>query len=531
MPYMKKIEVVCVLFIHLFLSCTNVNERDIKLMHLNGDVVKIETVSLTSVPIMEMSMNNNPKRCIAVAEGNYILTFNRRGNIIRYQGFGIDNEELFDVSPIRGKKIIAPVSIGNISISNNPDSVHFEQNEDGELVVIELFKNNKLSNRIHIFYDQFHRPIMYVNDKSFVGSDILINFTIKSAITGEFFNDASGELRVYVGSKFYVINVTDGRANLTVSDLSISSYNVVAIYSGDQNYAGCDGYSKFEVKGYETSLIITLGSDEILVDKSLKVTVSVNETINNAPIYLYVDGVLYNILLTKDGISVFNVTGLKAGVHNIEAVFPSTSAFGNVSNKTSVSVIKNNPNFSAEAIANSTNDVFIRFILPDDATGVINVTYGGALIKSVVVDANRTINLGKYSIMGNYTFDIVYSGDEKYFNVSSSSTVEVGKISDYVMNITSTVVVRNKDVTIFVNLPSEFMNNGTVNLTINGNYEVLSLVNSQVNKTIATTGLGEINVVAVYSGFDMYASKTVSKVFEFKPTDEYDIRIIVDDVE
>ncbi len=171
---MKKIEVVCVLFIHLFLSCTNVNERDIKLMHLNGDVVKIETVSLTSVPIMEMSMNNNPKRCIAVAEGNYILTFNRRGNIIRYQGFGIDNEELFDVSPIRGKKIIAPVSIGNISISNNPDSVHFEQNEDGELVVIELFKNNKLSNRIHIFYDQFHRPIMYVNDKSFVGSDIFL---------------------------------------------------------------------------------------------------------------------------------------------------------------------------------------------------------------------------------------------------------------------------------------------------------------------------------------------------------------------
>lgn len=171
---MKKIEVVCVLFIHLFLSCTNVNERDIKLMHLNGNVVKIETVSLTNVPIMEMSMNNDPERFIAAAEGNYILTFNRRGNIIRYQGFGINNEELFDVSPIRGKKIMAPVSIGNISISNNPDSTHFEQNEDGDLVVIELFKNNKLSNRIHISYDQFHRPIMYVNDKSFVCTNIFL---------------------------------------------------------------------------------------------------------------------------------------------------------------------------------------------------------------------------------------------------------------------------------------------------------------------------------------------------------------------
>ena len=51
---------------------------------------------------------------------------------------------------------------------------HFEQNEDGDLVVIELFKNNKLSNRIHISYDQLHRPIMFVNDKSFISADIFL---------------------------------------------------------------------------------------------------------------------------------------------------------------------------------------------------------------------------------------------------------------------------------------------------------------------------------------------------------------------
>ncbi|WP_296858057.1 S-layer family protein [uncultured Methanobrevibacter sp.] len=363
---------------------------------------------------------------------------------------------------------------------------------------------------------------------TFIGNDVLINFTINSAITGEFFDDAFGLLRVYVGSMFYTVNVTNGKANLSVPSLSIASYNVVAIYNGDDNYAGCDGYTNFQVKGYETFLNITLNKKEILVGDNVIVTVKVNETINDDPIYLYVDGKLYNILLTKNGTAVFNVTGLSYGVHNISAVFTATSAFGNVSNKSIVNVIKNNPKFTAEAIANSTNDVFIKFNLPFDATGIINITYNGIVIKNITVDESRVINLGKYSI-GNYTFGIIYSGDMKYYNESYSSTVEVGKISDYEMKITSTVIVRNKNVTIFVNLPDEFKNNGTVNLTIDGVSGVMPLINSQVNKTISTVGLDSINVIASYSGFGNYASKTISREFEIKPTDEYVILIIVDD--
>ena len=376
------------------------------------------------------------------------------------------------------------------------------------------------------------RPRTLLNitvDDVFVGSDVLINFTIYSAVTGQFFDDAGGILRVYVGSSFYSVNITNGRGNLTVSGLSISAYNVVAIYNGDDNYAGCDAYANFQVKGYETFLNMTLNKNEIFVGGNISVSVKVNETINNYPIYLYIDGELFGILLTNNGAVVFNVDGLSAGVHNISAVFPATSSFSNASNKTTVNVVKNNPNFATEAIANSTNDIFIKFNLPDDATGIINVTYEGTVIKSIVVDGNRTISLGRYSTVGNYTFNLFYSGDDKYSESLSNSTVELGKISDYAMNITSTVIVRNKNVTIFVNLPDEFMNNGTVNLTINGDSEVISLVNSQVNKTIQTTGLDVIKVVATYSGFDNYAFKTISRVFEIKPTDEYEIRIIVDD--
>ena len=73
------------------------------------------------------------------------------------------------------------------------------------------------------------------------------------------------------------------------------------------------------------------------------------------------------------------------------------------------------------------------------------------------------------------------------------------------------------------------MNNGTVNLTINDETEVIQVINSQVNKTISTVGLDLINVVATYSGYDNYAFKTISRVFEIKPTDEYEILINVDD--
>ena len=364
---------------------------------------------------------------------------------------------------------------------------------------------------------------------TFVGNPVLINFTVNSAITGEIFNKSGGILRIYVGGDVYSVNITNGKANLTVPDLSISTYNIIVIYSGDDNYAGCDGYNKFEVKGRETGLNITLNKHIAFVGDNIIVTVNVEKEIQNYPVYLYVNGELYTILLTTDGEVIFNVTNLEYGEHNISAVFMANAIFGSATNSTVVNILKNNPNMMVEAVSDSQNNVSIKFTLPDDATGTINITYNGEVLQTLSdIGGSKTIKLNDEYQVGNHTFIIIYSGDDKYYNVSESATVEVGKISDYEMNITSSAIVRDQDVTIFVNLPKIFGDNGKVNLTINGILYTLNLDNGSVNQTVHTTGLDNITVVAFYSGWDKYDSKTVSKVFIVEPIDDYKMNITVD---
>jgi hypothetical protein len=123
----------------------------------------------------------------------------------------------------------------------------------------------KVSANSTLFVERPRTAIGIDVDDVFVGSDVLINFTINSAVTGSFYHDAFGSMRVYVGSKLYNLDVKDGKANLTVPNLAIGNYSIVVIYAGDENYAGSDAFRNFLVNGYVTDLIITLDSYEALV--------------------------------------------------------------------------------------------------------------------------------------------------------------------------------------------------------------------------------------------------------------------------
>ena len=50
-------------------------------------------------------------------------------------------------------------------------------------------------------------------------------------------SDAGGNVSVYVNDKLsQVVNLTNGSANIIVTDLNIGSNNVTVVYSGDDNY-------------------------------------------------------------------------------------------------------------------------------------------------------------------------------------------------------------------------------------------------------------------------------------------------------
>ena len=164
----KKILLMGVLLSPILASCFRDNESDLEQLHISGNVVKIETVSLTNIPIME-KLDRDPRHFIAYADGNYVLTFNRRGNIKRYQGFGIDNDTLFDVSPKHVERYVIPALFSKASKDDIFDSSSYELNEKGEIVNMDYYKNDTLVRRTSITYDSKHRPVMLVANSMYWG--------------------------------------------------------------------------------------------------------------------------------------------------------------------------------------------------------------------------------------------------------------------------------------------------------------------------------------------------------------------------
>ena len=146
------------------------------------------------------------------------------------------------------------------------------------------------------------KTILDINaSDAFIGDDAIINFNIISFAENILINESMGNVRAYIGSKLYTVSIVNGTGQLHVSNLTINEYLVIAMYSGDEKYASSDNVTNFFVNGYETDLSIELNVNETLVGSEVIVTVNVNSRINDNPMYLYVDGNLVDIVLTKNG--------------------------------------------------------------------------------------------------------------------------------------------------------------------------------------------------------------------------------------
>ena len=157
------------LLLFVLLAACNTQETDLERMYVFGDVEKIETMSLTNIPIMEYNLKSDFMDCIPNSDGNYILTFNRKGNVTRYQGFGCDMDELFDVSPKRGKRVQGAILLSDTPLDEIFDSVAYELNEYGDVAVIEWYEGDKISRKASITYDPNQRPSVCVTNSGYLG--------------------------------------------------------------------------------------------------------------------------------------------------------------------------------------------------------------------------------------------------------------------------------------------------------------------------------------------------------------------------
>ncbi len=157
-----KVSKLFIIFISTFslFSCQHYNRKsgcNLDKMHINGNVVKIETIVQSTIPLTEIYAKAfDPQYAISTYLGNITIEFDNNGNIKRSVGYGIDGKEIFDVdeyNPIIDGSLSPAVAIGP-QAKQNIDNIKTIMSENGDIVNIKYYEGNDLIWNQKAYYNE-----------------------------------------------------------------------------------------------------------------------------------------------------------------------------------------------------------------------------------------------------------------------------------------------------------------------------------------------------------------------------------------
>ena len=342
-----------------------------------------------------------------------------------------------------------------------------------------------------------------------------INVGEDAVITVKLFSDATGELTVTVNGKDYTANVVNGRATVSVSDLKAGTYDVVAKYSGDNNYNAAVATSSFTVSKVDSTMDVTV--NDIVFGGDLTVDAVLPDDATGEVI-ITVDGTSYTAGI-NDGKATQVVKDLTAGSHVVVVKYAGDDKYTAVEIAKGVNVAKAQP---VLGVVIADVDYGNGFVIEATLTGVNSAPLNGNVIVTVngkeytvKVTDGKGIATGDKLAAGTYAFAAVWAGDDNYNIVVENGDFKVNKIDSTVAVNVNNIKV-GEELTITVNVPSDAT--GDVTVSVDGKEYNVAIENGKAVKTIADLKANDYTVTVKYSGDNNYnaavaaSSFTVSKV-------------------
>ena len=218
-----------------------------------------------------------------------------------------------------------------------------------------------------------------------------------------------------------------------------------------------------------------------------------NYLTNGTNVSFNIDGVIYNSHVSdnKGGVSVDLV--LNNGKYIITSLNSVTGE--SISNNIAVDLKDVDMILSGDEIIVGENAT-VGVKLNVDATGNVYAEIGGKNYTSPVNEGNALIIIPGLAA-GNYTFQVIYSGDYNYNNASGEVSVKVTKVDPNIV-IEDSVITVGENATVTITLPGDAGGNIRI-----GN-EIVPVENGTA-KTILTGLKAGINTIPIiYSGDDKY---------------------------
>ena len=314
------------------------------------------------------------------------------------------------------------------------------------------------------------------------------------------------------------INITN-KHNVTwnISGLARGDYIAQFIFSGNQNYTGCEVNATFIV-GYATPIIIVEVNDT-KVDRDVPINITVYPRGNvTGNVSVYVDGIKIGDYTLVDGFVRITgeVSNLINGTHDVVAVYNGDGNFTHAHNSTTFNVTKYDPKFNVTALnVTVLQNGRITINLPANATGMVYIKVNETQYY-VNLSVSRVLDL---PLLGNGTYVVTanYTGDGYWNSAVNATTFNVTKVNTTVdINVIQPVVYD-----IYTNITVTVINgvDGFITLTINnGTHNIsditLPVVDGKVNWIKEGLAAGSYRVYANYTGSARYnLNDTQSKAF------------------
>ena len=331
--------------------------------------------------------------------------------------------------------------------------------------------------------------------------DYYTNYNLIAGTNGNvtfiFKNVQSGKVNVYlpnsISQKYFNSDIINGRATITIPELSAGRYDFILTYDGEDIYEPtANGHVYINHKESQVRIVAS--------DCSWGEIISITPSLpNDATGYceIYQD----DKYLTKLNVGeTYNLSGLNVGKYTIKVIYSGDDYYSSSEYSKSVKVNKIYPKLSLSPINLINNNIVLNVTINNGATGTIKIKINGATYTETIYNNKATFYFNNLEIDNEYQYGIQYSGDSHF-----ASTEYVSTLRTSLMSIQGSVVIPalNNGVGT-IKLPSDAKGSITVEI-IDKTYK-FNIVNGIVNIEIPNLDNGRYSYSVTYSGDSKYSS-------------------------
>ena len=271
-----------------------------------------------------------------------------------------------------------------------------------------------------------------------------------------------------------------------------------------------------------------IAEDSIIFGENLTVKVELPKDANPSWVLMSVGEIYYYVKIDDEGVSLWNMTGLEAGIQYIKIGYRGNNKYEAVEVFHTVNVIKANPNLNVfikdvNYGENLTIYATLNGVNNTNLTGNVIVTINNKNYSVVVINGKGNVSADKLPA-GLYNFSATWAGNDNYNGTNISGGFKINKIdSTIAINVEDIKVGENA--TIIVNLDSDATGNVTITLD-NQNYTV-AINEGQTIKVIGRLKAGTYDVFVKYIGDNNYNSAQNTTKFTVLKISDYNMDVTV----